>query len=243
MSGVKTVMCCVVTTCGRILLHRHASCTQAATRYGLDSEQNSHLTGVPTSPKKRFYLTSSLCFLCAHEASYVWVSFCAHMYACDILQWDPWQRASYDLPYEREGALHRHVQEVRWGTPVQATCACPWKKIFSYVRTQETQRNHRTKDLLWVCIHTQRDCGFEHAEKHDGFGRAWNCKVCTPDSEQVMYEHILVLIPGLFPTVYVNNPSWHASALICMKVWMTWNKKIVSITEVECLLFLINLWS
>ena len=75
---------CVGTTCGRSLLHRHASCTQAATRYGLDSEQNSHVAGVATSPKKRFCLASSLCFLCAHEASYVWVSFCAHMYACDV---------------------------------------------------------------------------------------------------------------------------------------------------------------
>jgi DNA polymerase III psi subunit len=97
-----------------------------------------------------------------HMSGYLFVHTCMHVR----------QRTSYDLPYEREGVLHRHVQEARWVTPVQATCACPWKKIFSCVRAQETQRNHRTKALLWTSIHAQRDCGFEHAEKHDGLGRA-----------------------------------------------------------------------
>ena len=40
-----------------------------------------------------------------------------------------------------------------------------------------------------------------------------------------MYKHILVLIPGLFAILHVNSPSWHASALICVKVWITWKKK------------------
>jgi hypothetical protein len=34
-----------------------------------------------------------------------------------------------------------------------------------------------------------------------------------------MYQHILVLIPGLVAIVYVNRPSWHAVALISVKVW------------------------
>ena len=55
------------TISGRSLLHRHACCTQSTTRYDLHSEQNNQPTGVATSPKKRFCLTSSLCFSCAHE--------------------------------------------------------------------------------------------------------------------------------------------------------------------------------
>ncbi len=72
------------------------------------------------------------------------------------------------------------TKEARWGKPVQATCTCPWKKIFSSVRAQETQWNHRTKTLLWVWMHAQWDCGFEYVEKHDGLGSVWNCKVYPP---------------------------------------------------------------
>jgi hypothetical protein len=50
----------------------------------------------------------------------------------------------------RQCMQHAHVHE---------------KKIFSCVRAQETQQNHRTKALLWACMHDQRDCGFEHAQK------------------------------------------------------------------------------
>jgi hypothetical protein len=49
----------------------------------------------------------------------------------------------------------------------------------------------------------------------------------------LIYQHILVLIPGLFAIVHVNSPSWRAAALISVKVWMTWNKKTASITEIR----------
>ncbi len=32
-----------------------------------------------------------------------------------------------------------------------------------------------------------------------------------------MYQHILVLIPGLFAIVHVNSPSWRAGALISVR--------------------------
>ena len=33
-------------------------------------------------------------------------------------------------------------------------------------------KNHRTKVLLWSWMDSQRDCGFDHVENHDGIGRA-----------------------------------------------------------------------
>ena len=169
---------CVGTISGRILLHRHVCCTQVTTRYGLHSEQNNQPAGVATSPKKRFCLASSLCFSCAHDSLHVCVSFCTHMFACDIHQYDPGQRASYDLPYGHEWVEHGYVQEPRWDTAVHGTCTGPCKMIFSYVRTQETQINHRTESLLWVWIQDQRDWNFDHTEKHDGLGRVWNYSIC-----------------------------------------------------------------
>ncbi len=85
----------------------------------------------------------------------------------------------HTMPYPRERVQHGHVKESRWDTPVHGPCVCPWKKIFSCVRAQETQWNHRTKTLLWVCMHVHRDWSFEYSEEHDGLGRVWNCSVCV----------------------------------------------------------------
>ena len=70
----------------------------------------------------------------------------------------------------RERVHHGHVQEARWDTVVYGTCACPCKKIFSCVWTQETQRNHRTESLLWVCMHAQRDCSLSTPKNKTSLG-------------------------------------------------------------------------
>jgi hypothetical protein len=54
---------------------------------------------------------------------------------------------SYDLPYEHEGVLYRHVQEARWDTPVQATCMSVKKDILLSVSTRNTAKSP-DKDLV-----------------------------------------------------------------------------------------------
>ncbi len=54
---------------------------------------------------------------------------------------------SYDLPYEREGVLHRHVQEGRWDTSVQVTYMSVKKDILLRVRTRNSAKSP-DKDLV-----------------------------------------------------------------------------------------------
>ncbi len=71
---------------------------------------------------------SSRCFLCAHEASYVWVSFCAHMYVCSnkILGNEPvtsYEREGIGTSKKQDGARqcrqHAHVREKRYSLPCE----------------------------------------------------------------------------------------------------------------------------
>ena len=107
----------------------------------------------------------------------------------------------HTMPYPRERVQHGHVKESRWDTPVHGPCVCPWKKIFSCVRAQETQWNHRTKTLLWVWWTSSGTTVLSTPKKMTGLG-------------------------DIFHIVYVNSPAWE---LICGR--FEWgNKKTTSIS-------------
>ncbi len=155
-----------------------------------------------------------------HMSSYLFVQICLHVtYTNNILD------------YERvtTGFTHASVCSMcasmyKMYTTVSEACSHAWSKMFSCVRPQETQRHHCTK-TFWADMVTQRDCSFQHTEKHDGFGREWNFSVCVVGSDYVLHQHILIV--NSWPSLYLPSyqPLVTSLRVSIAKVWMNGNKK------------------
>jgi hypothetical protein len=125
-------------------------------------------------------------------------------------------RASYDLPQWMQDL---HVHEDRWCTSVHDIYIFMKQlgKISSGVWEQETQHNHRTSTLFWKEPRHQCDWSFVYVTEHDGRGRAWNYSVSVLVSDSVLYQHILVSIPGVLTLPVSMSPHPYRRGIqICL---------------------------
>jgi len=87
-------------------------------------------------------------------------------------------------------------------------CTKRYPDIWNFVCTQETQRTHQTKSLFSDSLQRQRDARYGHCEGHNGWWLACRMNVYAGGSDQMLYQHITVLTPGITASCSSVQPSF-----------------------------------